>query len=176
MAPNVLDRVSHAERPNQKWVADFTSVWTAEGWLCVAAVIDLYSWRAVGCLMKAEMTAQFLTDALVTAICRSGKLDAPLHHSDQGSQYTSEQSQKLMADIGVLCSMSRSGNVWDDAAIESFLSAPKSERTGKKTYWTREAARADVFDCIERFDNTVRGHSTIGYLGLVEFERKAGLA
>jgi putative transposase len=175
-APNVLDRAFHAERPNQKWVADFTYVWTAEGWLYVAAVIDLFSRRVVGWSMKAEMTAQLVTDALVMAIWRRGKPDALLHHSDQGSQYTSEQFQKLMADNGVQCSMSRSGNVWDNAAMESFFSSLKTERIGKKTYRTRDAARTDVFDYIERFYNTVRRHSTIGYLSPVEFERKAGLA
>jgi len=167
-APNVLDRAFHAEAPNQKWIA--------EGWLYVAAVIDLFSRRVVGWSMKAEMTAQLVTDALIMAIWRRGKPDALLHHSDQGSQYTSEQFQKLMADNGVLCSMSRSGNVWDNAAMESFFSSLKTERIGKKTYRTRDAARADVFDYIERFYNTVRRHSTIGYLSPVEFERKAGLA
>jgi putative transposase len=175
-APNILDRLFHAERPNQKWIADFTYVWTAEGWLYVAAVIDLFSRRVVGWSMKAEMTAQLVTDALVMAIWRRGKPDALLHHSDQGSQYTSEQFQKLMTDNGVQCSMSRSGNVWDNAAMESFFSSLKTERIGKKTYRTRDAARADVFDYIERFYNTVRRHSTIGYLSPVEFDRKAGLA
>ena len=175
-APNVLDRAFHAEAPNQKWIADFTYVWTAEGWLYVAAVIDLFSRRVVGWSMKAEMTAQLVTDALIMAIWRRGKPDALLHHSDQGSQYTSEQFQKLMADNGVLCSMSRSGNVWDNAAMESFFSSLKTERIGKQTYRTRDAARADVFDYIERFYNTVCRHSTIGYLSPVEFERKAGLA
>jgi putative transposase len=175
-AANVLDRAFHAEAPNQKWIADFTYVWTVEGWLYVAAVIDLFSRRVVGWSMKAEMTAQLVTDALVMAIWRRGKPDALLHHSDQGSQYTSEQFQTLMADNGVQCSMSRSGDVWDNAAMESFFSSLKTERIGKKTYRTRDAARADVFDYIERFYNTVRRHSTIGYLSPVEFEKRAGLA
>ena len=175
-APNVLDRAFHADRPNQKWTADFSYVWTAEGWLYVAAVIDLFSRRVVGWSMKAEMTAQLVTDALIMAIWRRGRPDALLHHSDQGSQYTSEQFQKLIADNGVQCSMSRSGNVWDNAAMESFFSSLKTERIGKKTYRTRDAAKADVFDYIERFYNTVRRHSTIGYLSPVEFERKAELA
>lgn len=175
-ASNVLDRAFHADRPNQKWIADFTYAWTAEGWLYVAAVIDLFSRRVVGWSMKAEMTAQLVTDALVMAIWRRGKPDALLHHSDQGSQYTSEQFQKLMADNGVQCSMSRSGTVWDNAAMESFFSSLKTERIGRNTYRTRDAARADVFGYIERFYNPVRRHSTIGYLSPVEFERKAGLA
>ena len=175
VAPNVLDRQFAAAAPNQKWIADFTYVWTAEGWLYVAAVIDLFSRRVVGWSMKAEMTAQLVADALMMAIWRRGKPDALLHHSDQGSQYTSEQFQRLMADNGVACSMSRSGNVWDNAAMESFFSSLKTERVGKKLYRTRDDARADVFDYIERFYNPVRRHSTIGYVSPVEFERKVGV-
>lgn len=176
VAPNVLDRRFVASQPNQKWVADFTYIWTAEGWLYVAAVIDLYSRRVVGWSMKAEMTAQLVTDALVMAIWRRGKPDALLHHSDQGSQYTSEQFQRLMAANGVACSMSRSGNVWDNAAMESFFSSLKTERTARKTYRTRDQARADVFDYIERFYNAVRRHSTLGYLSPIEFEKGASRA
>jgi len=175
-APNLLDRQFVAERPNQRWIADFTYIWTAEGWLYVAAVIDLFSRRVVGWSMKAEMTAQLVTDALVMAIWRRRRPDALLHHSDQGSQYTSEQFQRLMADNGVTCSMSRSGKVWDNAAMESFFSSLKTERIGRKVYRSRDQARADVFDYIERFYNPVRRHSTIGYLSPVEFERKVGLA
>jgi putative transposase len=173
---NLLDRQFAAERPNQRWIADFTYLWTAEGWLYVAAVIDLFSRRVVGWSMSAAMTAQLVTDALLMAVWRRGKPDALLHHSDQGSQYTSEQFQRLMADQGIVCSMSRSGNVWDNAAMESFFSSFKTERTANKIYRTRDEARADVFDYIERFYNTTRRHSTIGYLSPVEFERKVGLA
>ena len=176
VAPNVLDRGFEASAPNRKWIADFTYVWTAEGWLYVAAVIDLFSRRVVGWSMSAGMTAQLVTDALVMAIWRRGKPDALLHHSDRGSQYTSEQFQRLMADNGVACSMSRSGNVWDNAAMESFFSSLKTERTARKLYRTRNEARADVFDYIERFYNPKRRHSTIGYLSPMEFEQKAGLA
>ena len=122
IAPNVLDRSFEAAAPNRKWIADFTYIWTAEGWLYVAAVIDLYSRRVV------------------------------------------------------TCSMSRSGNCWDNAAMESFFSSLKTERTARKTYRTRDEARADVFDYIERFYNPKRRHSTIGYLSPMDFERKAGLA
>ena len=176
IAGNILDRAFTADRPNQKWVADFTYIWTAEGWLYVAAVIDLFSRRVVGWSMKAEMTAQLVTDALITAIWRRGRPDSLLHHSDQGSQYTSEQFQRLMADHGITCSMSRSGNVWDNAAMESFFSSLKTERTARKVYRTRDDARADVFDYIERFYNPRRRHSTLGYLSPVEFEEQAMLA
>jgi putative transposase len=173
IAANVLDRQFEAAAPNLRWVADFTYIWTAEGWLYVAAVIDLFSRRVVGWSMNAAMTAQLVADALMMAIWRRGRPNALLHHSDQGSQYTSEQFQKLMADNGVVCSMSRSGNVWDNAAMESFFSSLKTERTARKVYRTRDQARADVFDYIERFYNPRRRHSTIGYLSPMEFERIA---
>ena len=176
VAANVLDRSFEASAANRKWIADFTYIWTAEGWLYVAAVVDLFSRRVVGWSMSATMTAQLVTDALIMAIWRRGKPDALLHHSDRGSQYTSEQFQRLMADHGVTCIMSRSGNVWDNAAMESFFSSLKTERTARKTYRTRDAARADVFDYIERFYNAKRRHSTIGYKSPMEFERQAGLA
>jgi putative transposase len=173
IAGNVLDRQFTADSPNQKWVADFTYIWTAEGWLYVAAVIDLFSRRVVGWSMQAEMTAQLVTDALIMAIWRRGKPDALLHHSDQGSQYTSEQFQLLLMSNGVTCSMSRSGNCWDNAAMESFFSSLKTERVARKTYRTRDQARADVFDYIERFYNPTRRHSTLGYLSPMDFEKKA---
>jgi len=176
VSDNLLDRAFEAAAPNQKWIADFTYIWTAEGWLYVAAVIDLFSRRVVGWAMKADMTAQLVTDALIMAIWRRGKPDSLLHHSDQGSQYTSEQFQRLMADHGITCSMSRSGNVWDNAAMESFFSSLKTERTARKVYRTRNDARADVFDYIERFYNPRRRHSTLGYMSPVEFEEKAMLA
>jgi putative transposase len=176
IAPNALDRQFHAAAPNRKWIADFTYIWTAEGWLYVAAVIDLFSRRVVGWSMSASMTAQLVIDALLMAIWRRGRADALMHHSDQGSQYTSEQFRRLLEDNGVNCSMSRSGNVWDNAAMESFFSSLKTERTARKNYRTRAEAKADVFDYIERFYNPKRRHSTLGYLSPVEFERKAGLA
>jgi putative transposase len=176
ISPNVLDRAFAAPSVNRKWVADFTYIWTAEGWLYVAAVVDLFSRRVVGWSMSAAMTSQFVTDALMMAIWRRGKPQALMHHSDRGSQYTSEQFQRLMADQGITCSMSRSGNCWDNAAMESFFSSLKTERTARKTYRTRDEARADVFDYIECFYNPKRRHSTIGYVSPMDFEAKAGLA
>ena len=126
--------------------------------------------------MSASMTAQLVTDALIMAIWRRGKPHALLHHSDQGSQYTSEQFQRLLVDHGVICSMSRSDNVWDNAAMESFFSSLKTERAKRKTYRTRDEAKADVFDYIERFYNPKRRHSTLGYLSPMEFEMRAQLA
>jgi putative transposase len=176
LSANVLDRSFAAPAPNRKWVADFTYVWTGEGWLYVAAVLDLFSRRVVGWSMSAAMTAELVTDALVMAIWRRGRPRELLHHSDRGSQYTSEAFQRLMAEHGVTCSLSRSGNVWDNAAMESFFSSLKVERVACKTYRTRDQARADVFDYIERFYNPRRRHSTIGYLSPMEFEQKMRLA
>ena len=176
VAPNVLERSFNAPAPNCRWIADFTYIWTAEGWLYVAAVIDLFSRRVVGWSMSATMTAQFVADALVMAIWRRGRPEALLHHSDRGSQYASDQFQRLMEDHGIVCSMSRAGNVWDNAAMESFFSSLKTERTARKTYRTRDQAKADVFDYIERFYNPRRRHSTIGYLSPMEFEKQAQLA
>jgi putative transposase len=110
------------------------------------------------------------------AIWRRGEPDALLHHSDRGSQYTSEQFQRLTADHGLVCSMSRSGNVWDNAAMESCFSSLTTERIDRTTYRTTDEARADVFHYIERFYNPKRRHSTIGHLSPMEFERKAGFA
>ena len=114
--------------------------------------------------------------ALVMAVWRRGKADALLHHSDQGSQYTSEQFQWLLAENGITCSMGRAGNVRDNSAMESFFSALKAERTARKVYRTRDEARVDVFDDIERFCNPRRRHSKLGYLSPMEFEARAVLA
>jgi len=176
VAPNVLNRTFDAASANRKWVADFTYLWTAEGWLYVAAVVDLFSRRVVGWSMSATMTAQLVTDALVMAIWRRSTPNTVLHHSDRGSQYTSEPFQRFLADHGVTCSMSRAGNVWDNAVMESFFSSLKTERTAAKLYRTRAQAKADVFDYIERFYNPRRRHSTLGYLSPMEFEMRAELA
>lgn len=173
LAPNVLDRQFAATAPNQKWVADFTYLWTREGWLFLAVVLDLFSRRVVGWSMQPSMTAQLVTDALTMAIWRRGEIDALVHHSDRGSQYTSEAFQRLLEELGITCSMSRSGNVWDNSVMESFFSTLKTERTARKDYTTRNAARADVFDYIERFYNPIRRHSTLGNISPIAFEREA---
>lgn len=173
---NILDRQFDAAAPNRKWAADFTYIWTAERWLYVAVVLDLYSRRIVGWSMSATMTAELVTDALVMAIWRRGRPRELLHHSDRGSQYTSEQCQRLMAEHGVLCSLSRSGNVWDNAAMESFFSSLKTERVARKVYRTRDQAKADVFDYIERFYNPRRRHSILGHLSPIDFEKQSELA
>ena len=152
-------------------MADFTYIWTAEGWLYAAAVLDLYSRRIVGWSMQDSMTSQLVADALMMAVWRRGKPAALLHHSDQGSQYTSEHFQELLKEQGITCSMSRAGEVWDNSAMESFFSSLKTERTARKVYRSREQARADVFDYIERFYNPTRRHSTVGYVSPIDFEK-----
>lgn len=171
LADNLLDRQFQADAANQKWVADFTYLWTAEGWLYVAVVLDLYSRRIVGWSMQSSMTAQLVADALMMAVWRRGKPVELLHHSDQGSQYTSEHFQELLKEQGITCSMSRAGEVWDNSAMESFFSSLKTERTARKVFRTREQARAEVFDYIERFYNPTRRHSTLGYVSPIAFEK-----
>jgi putative transposase len=176
IAPNLLERQFEATAPNQRWVADFTYIWTQEGWLYFAVVLDLFSRRVVGWSMNQEMTAQLVTDALVMAIWRRGRPTQLLHHSDQGSQYTSEQFQRLLTELGVTCSMSRRGDVWDNSAMESFFSSLKIERVHRKVYCTRDEARADLFDYVERFYNPQRRHSTLGYVSPADYEKTAELA
>jgi putative transposase len=176
IADNILDRDFEADRSNQKWLADFTYIWTAQCWLYVAVVLDLFSRRVVGWSMKAERDAPLVMDALMMAVWRRGRADALLHHSDLASQYTSEQFQRLLADNGITCSMSRAGNDWDDAAMESFFSSLKIELTNLKVYRTRDDARADVFDDIECFYNPRRRHSKLGYINPIEFEARAMIA
>jgi putative transposase len=176
VAPNLLDRQFAAERPNQRWIADFTYIWTAEGWLYVAAVIDLFSRRVVGWSMQAQ------DDRPTRHRCaRDGDLAARKARRSAASFRPGQPiyERAVPASDGrqwLVCSMSRSGNVWDNAAMESFFSSLKTERIGSKVYRTRDAARVDVFEYIERFYNTIRRHSTIGYLSPVEFEPKVGLA
>jgi putative transposase len=175
IAPHLLAREFTATAPDQKWVADFTYIWTREGWLFFAVVLDLFSRRVVGWSMQETMTAQLVIDALLTAIWRRGGIDAEtlLAHSDQGSQYSSEDYQRLLAGAGITCSMSRSGNVWDNAVMESFFSTLKSERCHRRRYASRDEARADIFDYVERFYNPVRRHSTLGNVSPIAFERTA---
>ena len=169
---NTLDTNFQAPRLNAKSVADFTYVWTLEGWLYVAVVLDLFSRRVVGWPMNARMTSELIAYALMMAIWRRGRPKSALHHSARGSQ----AFQRLLAGHGIICSMSRAGNVWDNAAVESFFSSMKTERVSRKIYRTRNDARADVFDYIERFYNPHRRHSTLGYESPIAFEAKLTVA
>ena len=173
IAANVLERDFQATGPNRRWAADFTYIDTGEGWLFLAVVLDLFSRRVVGWSMQEQMTAQLVMDALTMALWRRGKPKALLHHSDQGSQYTSEDFQRLLAHHGIECSMSRKGDCWDNAATEAFFASLKKERVYiKPRYRTRDEARADLFQYIEGFYNPQRRHSTLGQVSPVEFENR----
>jgi putative transposase len=173
IAGNVLDRDFEAPGPNQKWVADFTYIDTAEGWLYLAVVLDLFSRRVVGWSMRSEMTAQLVMDALTMALWRRGRPKELMHHSDQGSQYSSEDFQRMLAHHGIACSMSRKGDCWDNAAMESFFASLKKEHVyTKPRYRTRDEARADIFEYIEGFYNSQRRHSKLGQISPAEFEQR----
>ena len=176
IADNILDRDFDADRPTRKMAGRLHLHLDRPRLAVCRGRVDLFSRRVVGWSMKAERDASLVMDALMMAVWRRGKADALLHHSDQGSQYTSEQFQRLLVDHGITCSMSRAGNVWDNSAMESFFSSLKTERTARKVYRTRDDARADVFDYIERFYNPRRRHSKLGYLSPMEFEARAMLA
>ena len=176
LAPNKLDRSFDATRPNELWTADITYIWATEGWLFLAVVLALYSRRVVGWSMKARMTSDLVIDALMMALWRRGPSEKLMHHCDQGSQYTSDTFQRLLCDQGIECSMSRKGDCWDNSPTESVFSSLKAERVDRKIYRTRDAARADVFDYIERFYNPKRRHSTLGYVSPMKYENQAKLA
>ena len=168
--------IAPSKRLNRKWIVEITNPWTTGGWLYVAAVSDLFSRCVVGWSISAAMTARLVTDDLVMAIWRRGKPHALLHHSDRGSQYTNELFQRFMADHGVVCSTSRSTNVWKQRRDGELFSSLKTEHTARKLYRTPDEAKADLFDYLERFYNPKRRHSRIGYMSPMEFERPAGLA
>ena len=133
--------------------------------------MDLYSRRIVSWSMSDTMHAKMVTDALLMALWRRGKPSELMHHSDQGSQYTSEDFQSLLKAQGITCSMSRRGDCWDNAAMESFFSSLKTERLSRRVYRTRDEVRADVFDYVERFSNPQRRHSTLDFVSPVQFEQ-----
>jgi putative transposase len=170
VAPNLLQRDFSAEGPNQKWVADITYIWTGEGWLYVAAVVDLYSRRVVGWAMSDRMTDELTLSALRMALHQRHPAPGLMHHSDQGSQYTSAAYQALLAARGVVASMNGVGSWYDNAAMESFIGTLKTEWVHHRAYQTRDEAKTDVFAYIEGFYNRRRRHSALGYLSPETFE------
>jgi putative transposase len=172
VAPNLLDRDFSAVAPNTKWVTDITGVWTAEGWLFVAVVLDLFSRLVVGWAMAAHRDAQLVEQALQMALLRRHPAAGLLHHSDRGSQYTSGLYQSLLAQIGVQVSMSGKGDCYDNATMESFFSSLKGEWTDWDAYQTRQEAQLSIFEYIEVFYNRQRRHSTLGYLSPVIYEQR----
>jgi putative transposase len=173
VAQNVLDRQFEATGPNQKWVCDITYVWTDEGWMYLAAVEDLYSRKVVGWSLGERLTSDLANEALRMAIGRQRPGVDLVAHSDRGSQYASGSYQRLLASQGITCSMSRKGNCWDNAPMESFFATLKKELVHQVRYATREAARQSLFEYIEVFYNRVRRHSAIGYQSPTTFEEAA---
>lgn len=169
VAPNLLDRNFQPAAPNQVWSADLTYIWTDEGWLYLAVVLDLFNREVVGWSIKPRMTADIVMDALSMAWFRRRPAPGLMHHSDRGSQYASHAFQARLQEYGMVCSMSRKGNCWDNAPTESFFNSLKNERVHGTRYDTRAAAKADLFDYIEPFYNRKRQHSTLGYVSPVKF-------
>jgi putative transposase len=169
VAPNRLNQNFETERPDQVWTADITYLATGEGWLYLAIVLDLYTRQIVGWAIRERMTKDLVIDALRMAWFRRRPAPGLIHHSDRGSQYCSHEFQKQLADYGILASMSRKGNCWDNAPSESFFNSLKNERVHGARYETRDEARADAFDYIEVFYNRRRRHSSLGGISPVSF-------
>jgi transposase InsO family protein len=170
VAPNRLQQQFSAERPNQIWLADITYVPTQEGWLYLAVVLDLYARRIVGWAMGDSLHRQLVIDALQMAITSRQPPPGLLHHSDQGSQYASDDYQALLTHADMMVSMSRKGNCYDNAPVESFFGSCKTELIFHQQYATRAEARLDIFEYIEVFYNRFRRHSALGYKSPVNYE------
>jgi transposase InsO family protein len=173
IAENLLDRhfaPQEIKGPNRVYAGDITYIDTAEGWLYLAVVIDLWSRRVVGWAMSHRMTKELVNDALHMAFVQRETTTGILYHSDRGSQYASDDHQKLLKDYGMTCSMSRKGNCWDNAVVESFNATLKTELIHRRRWNTREEARAAIFKYLETWYNIQRLHSTLGYRSPAEFE------
>ncbi len=176
IAPNVLDRNFVQDAPNKVWVTDVTYIFTAEGWLYLAAMLDLFSRRVVG-WATSDTNDRFLAlDALYQALRARRPQAGLLHHSDRGSPYASEDYREALRERGITASMSRTGDCWDNAVAESFFATLKGELVDHERYATRAAAVASIGDYIERFYNTERRHSHLGYVSPIEFELRSQTA
>lgn len=172
-APNLLNREFEASRPNQKWVSDITYIDTAEGWLYLASILDLYSRRVVGWAMADQMDADLVEAAWKMALLNRQPEASLLHHSDRGSQYTSDTYRQQLAKLECQVSMSRTGNCYDNAVAESFFATLKTECAATR-FASKAEARSAIFVYIEGWYNRQRLHSTLGYLSPVEFELSSG--
>ena len=172
-AANHLQRAFTATAPNQKWAGDLTYIATHEGWLYLAVLMDLYSRRIIGWAMADRVTTALTSQALEMALHHRGVPSGLLHHSDRGCQYAAAVYQQRLLDLHIHCSMSRPGNCWDNAVVESFFATLKTELLGQRPFATRQAARAAIFEYVEGFYNRARRHATLGYLSPVEFEQRA---
>ncbi|ABF12314.1 transposase catalytic site ISRme11 (plasmid) [Cupriavidus metallidurans CH34] len=172
---NVLNREFAPDAPNKVWVTDITYIRTYEGWLYLAAVMDLYSRQIVGWATRSTMTSDLVLQALLAAVWKRKPRAGVMVHSDQGSQFTSDDWQSFLKAHNMVPSMSRRGNCHDNAVAESFFSALKKERIKRRIYPNRATAATDVFDYIEMFYNPIRRHGSAGDLSPVEFERRYAL-
>lgn len=172
VAPNRLNREFHASRPNEKWLADITYIPTAEGWLYLAVVLDLFSRKIVGWAFAASLESSLVEQAFCMAVQNRTTITGLLHHSDRGSQYAGDLYQRLLSDQQMQVSMSRTGNCYDNAPMESFFSTLKCEHVHFQKYRTRQEAQTDIFAYILGFYNRQRRHSSLGYLSPEEFERR----
>jgi len=171
IAQNVLARNFEAQRPNEKWVTDITYIWTAEGWLYLAIVMDLYSRRIVGWSTASHMKTELCLDALRMALGQRASLKGLIHHSDRGVQYASDRYREVLKAQGIECSMSRRANCWDNAVAESFFGTLKNELIYRRPWLDRESVRNAISEYIEVFYNRVRRHSSIDYVSPMDFER-----
>lgn len=176
VASNLLNRNFQPARPDAVWCSDITYLWTMEGWLYLAVVIDLFSRKVVGWAMDSSMKASLVTEALSMAYWRRKPGKGLIHHSDRGSQYAGRDYQNLLGDYGMICSMSRKGNCWDNAVAESFFHSLKTEWTADLLYRNRNDARNDVIRYIEMFYNSHRLHSYLEYKNPNDFEKNFMLA
>ena len=172
VARNVLNRDFSPSAPNQAWGTDITYLWTQEGWIYLAVVIDLYSRRVVGWSVDRRMKKALVIRALMMAVNLRKPSPGLIHHSDRGSQYASHDYQKLLKQHGMICSMSRKGNCWDNAPVERFVSSLKREWTGDRWYRTRQQAIADVREYVAVYYNSKRLHSTLGYTTPMNYEKR----
>jgi transposase InsO family protein len=173
---NLLKRNFKVDGPDQVWVSDITYIWTAEGWLFLATVIDLFSRKVVGWSMSESLKSQIAIDALEMAIAARNPAPGLIHHSDRGVQYACGDYQKVITRAGMRPSMSRKGDCWDNSVAESFFSTLKKEMIYHVKFETREEARRNIFDFVEVFYNRQRMHSYLGYMSPVEFETAAAKA
>jgi len=176
VATNTLNRQFQIERPNRVWAGDITYVWTMEGWLYLAVMLDLYSRTVIGWAMGQRLTGDLAERALTMALANRKPTTGLLHHSDRGSQYAARRYQRLLGEHGITPSMSRTGNCWDNDCVESFFGTLKRELVYHRHYATREEAKQDIFEYIEVFHNRRRRHSTLGYYSPAEFEVRAAVA
>ena len=172
VAENLLHQDFTAEAPNQRWASDITYLSTRQGWLYLAVVMDLYSRRIVGWSMSREISRHLVMDALTMAIGSRRPEGGLIHHSDRGSQYTSDDFRDQLDKHEIQCSMSGRGNCYDNAVVESFFGLLKRERVNRVRYRTRDEAQSDVFDYIECFYNRKRRHGYLGNISPVAFEKK----